>query len=495
MNIKLKYLIKNFSYTIFSNLILLLISTLVVIVIPRLIGVEEYGYWQLYLFYSSYVGFLHFGWNDGIYLRYGGEDYNELDKNKFSSQFYLMISLQVFIALLISIISIVLVEDANRTFILIMVAFNLLIVNVLSFLLLTLQATNRIKEFAKINIISRVAYIFLILFFLIVGVREYRVMIVADLIGKIFSLIYAISTCKDIVFVKINSIVINITEASENIRVGIKLMFANIASMLIIGVVRFGIEYSWDIVTFGKISLILSVSNLLMIFINATGIVIYPILRKLNKDSLLKLYSVIRDILMSILFIILLLYFPVSVILSKWLPNYADSLAYMALLFPISLYEGKMGLLINTYLKTLRKEKHIMRINIIILFLSIFATFLTTIIFQSLNATILSILFVITLRSVIAELYLSNLLKMSIFKDIFYETTLTILFVIIGWYVNSIAGFILYLIAFVIYLIIKRRDLISSVNIIKKYSESGDMYFDQIDNVSQTKLTSHVGPN
>ena len=46
-------------------------------------------------------------------------------------------------------------------------------------------------------------------------------------------------------------------------------MFANIASMLIIGVVRFGIERSWDVETFGKVSLTLSASNLMMLFINA----------------------------------------------------------------------------------------------------------------------------------------------------------------------------------------------------------------------------------
>lgn len=51
-----------------SNLVSLLVSTLVVFLIPKLIGVEDYGYWQLFLFYASYVGFLHFGWNDGISL-------------------------------------------------------------------------------------------------------------------------------------------------------------------------------------------------------------------------------------------------------------------------------------------------------------------------------------------------------------------------------------------------------------------------------------------
>ena len=68
---KLFPILSNASYAVASNLIQLIISTLVILVLPRLIGVEEYGFWQLYLFYVSYVGFAHLGWIDGIYLKYG----------------------------------------------------------------------------------------------------------------------------------------------------------------------------------------------------------------------------------------------------------------------------------------------------------------------------------------------------------------------------------------------------------------------------------------
>lgn len=80
----MKKLLLNSSYAITSNLLSLLVSTLVILILPKLIGVEEYGYWQLYLFYTSYVGFAHLGWIDGIYLKYGGEEYERLDKQKFS---------------------------------------------------------------------------------------------------------------------------------------------------------------------------------------------------------------------------------------------------------------------------------------------------------------------------------------------------------------------------------------------------------------------------
>ena len=46
-----------------------------IFVLPRYLSLYDYGTWQLFLFYFSYVGFLHFGWEDGIYLRYAGFNY------------------------------------------------------------------------------------------------------------------------------------------------------------------------------------------------------------------------------------------------------------------------------------------------------------------------------------------------------------------------------------------------------------------------------------
>ncbi len=94
-----------------------------------------------------------------------------------------------------------------------------------------------------------------------------KVIIIADLIGKFLSLIYAIYFCKDIVLIKFNSLSFNILETIKNISVGIKLMFANIAQYTnhrdrqICNRHIFG-TFS----TFGKISLTLSISNLIILF-------------------------------------------------------------------------------------------------------------------------------------------------------------------------------------------------------------------------------------
>lgn len=467
MNSKIISFIKNFSYTLTSNLVSLLISTLVVLIVPKLIGVEEYGGWQLYLFYSSYVGFLHFGWNDGIYLRYGGKEYKELDKELFFSQFCMLVILQLIIVVIIFGSSAIFVTDTKRVFIFKMTGVCMLITNVRYMLLYILQSTNRIKEYAQITMMDRIIYCCLIISLLVVGISDYKLMIVADLIGKFISLLYATLCCKDIVFRRISTFYVSFSEAIENISVGIKLMFSNIASLLIIGIVRFGIERSWDVSTFGKVSLTLSVSNLMMLFIDAVGIIVFPILRRSNEKKLPSIYITMRDFLMIILLGVLIMYYPLKVVLSAWLPKYSDSLMYMALCFPMCVFEGKMALLINTYLKTLRKEKLMLKINLISLTLSLFITFVTTILFKNLNLTIASIVGLLAFRCAIAEMYLSKILSVSLYKDIVLELIMTVIFILTGWCINSWVSVLLYAVSYIIYLLIKRKDISCAIRNVK----------------------------
>lgn len=467
MNVKALNFIRNMSYTIFSNLISLIVSSLVILIIPKLIGIEEYGYWQLFIFYSSYVGFLHFGWNDGIYLRFGGEEYENLDKKLFFSQFIQLFVTQVVIGILIWIASLIFVQDINRTFIIQMIAITTVLVNTRFLFFYILQATNRIKEYAWLTMLDRIIYIFLILLFLLIGIRDYKIMIVADLIGKFISLLFSAFACKDIVFNRINDFYLTISETLENINAGIKLMFANIASTLIIGIVRFGIERTWDVATFGKISLTLSISNMMMLFINAVGIIIFPVLRRTSQDRLASIYSTIRDFLMVLLLGILIAYYPLKVVMVAWLPQYAESLIYMALVFPMFIYEGKMAILLNTYLKTLRKEKVMLKINLISTFISLVVTFFSTQILGNLDLAILNIVILLAIRSALAENYLAKELNIKVRKDILLELSLTLVFIITGWFMDSWLTVLIYGAAYIIYLLIKRKDITATFHDIK----------------------------
>lgn len=458
---------KNFSYTLTSNTVSMVISAIVILIIPKLIGLEEYGYWQLYLFYSSYVGFLHFGWNEGIYLRYGGKTYKELDKRLFFSQFHMFVAFQLILTIIFLFISYIFISDEDRAYILCMTAFSMLITNVSYMLIYILQGTNRIKEFAKVTILDRIIYCCLIIIFLSLGIRDYQYFILADLVGRFLGLLYAMYFCKEIVFNKISTFYFSFNETIKNITVGIKLLFASIASMLIIGVVRFGIERSWSVAVFGKISLILSISNFLMMFINAIGLVMFPVLRRTSKENLHNIYATMRSLLMAILLGSLIFYYPMKLIFTAWLPDYADSLTYMAILFPMLVFEGKTALLINTFFKTMRLEKLMFKINIISLVLSMLLTFISTIIIKDLTLTILSIIITLAFRSTLGEIYLSKMLGIKFRKDIVFEIFIVVAFIITGWYLDSVLVFVIDLLVYIIYLLIKKEDIRKTINDIR----------------------------
>jgi O-antigen/teichoic acid export membrane protein len=300
------------------------------------------------------------------------------------------------------------------------------------------------------------------------GVRNYKILIIADLAGKLFSLLYAIYYCKDIVIRSVSDFSMNLKETMINISIGIKLMVANIASILIIGIVRFGIERTWDVSTFGKISLTLSISNLLMSFINAVGIIMYPMLRRLDEKKYSEVYITLRTFLIVPLLGFLIIFYPLKEILSMWLPEYAETMKYMAFVFPMCVYEGKMSLLINTYLKALRKEKLILSVNVISVVLSMITTLFFTILLKNLTLSVLLIVMLLAFRCVIAEIILSKLININVTKDIILEIVMSSIFIITGWVFNSWIGVGIYLLSYSFFLAIKGKDIATTIRFMKE---------------------------
>lgn len=461
-------IIKNFSYTLASNIIAFLISALVTFIVPKVLGVENYSYFQLYLFYVNYTGFLHFGWADGIYLRYGGKYYEELDREKFSGQFRSYCLIECVFTFFILFVTFLWDIPFDKRFVLAMLAVSIPLHLSKTFLQYVLQGTNRIKEYAGLSILDRSIYVILVLGIVVFRIDDYKGIVWADLAGKTGSLIYAVYQCRDIVFSKTEKISAVLKEAWANISEGINLMISNIASMLIIGLVRLGIENQWDMVTFGKVSLTMSVSNLLMVFIRAVATIMFPLLRRINSEKFIEIYSLIRAGIMPLLLGMLMLYYPVKVVMSAWLPQYAESLNYnMALLFPMCVYESKMSMLIETYMKSLRKERTLLVVNILTVLLSVLLTGITVFGMHNLDMAACSILVLLMFRCIVAESMLSRIISIKVKTDILLEAALTDIFVWSSWFIGGMHGLMIYAVSYILYLSIKYKDIKSVWNVVK----------------------------
>lgn len=74
---------KDLITVIFSNLIILLSSVVTGFIVPKLLGVEGYGYYKIFTLYLSYSALAHMGYVDGVLLQFAGKEYEELSKEKF----------------------------------------------------------------------------------------------------------------------------------------------------------------------------------------------------------------------------------------------------------------------------------------------------------------------------------------------------------------------------------------------------------------------------
>lgn len=467
MNNKAKSFFKSFSYTFSANALSFLISAVLILIVPKKLGYDQYGFWQMYVLYTSYVGFFHLGWCDGVYLRYGGMEYHELDKPVFVTQFWYLSFFELLVCIGLGIYGFFVVPDADKGLILAMTGVCALLVIPRTYISYVLQITNRIKEYALITMLERILYFVFVTAMMIGGVHEYKWLLGADLVGKGIALLVGIGRCRDIVFGKFVPVREGLSETAKNISVGFKLMAANIAGLLIVGLVRMAIENHWGVETFGKVSLTMSVSNLLMVFIGAVSLILFPTLRRTSDERQVEMYNIMRTCIMGLLLGLLIFYYPAKLVLSLWLPKYAEALNFMALMFPICIFESKTSMLVTTYLKIMRKEKWILLINVSTVLLSVLVTGLTVYLLDNLQLAVTMIVFLQAFRCIFGELLLTRELHIRVWKDIILEVLMTVIFILVSWNIRSWLGTGLYALAYVGYLLVKRRDIRDTVQQVK----------------------------
>lgn len=153
-----------------------------VMFVPKLLLVEDYGKWQLFLFYFSYLGFLHFGWEDGIYLRYAGKSYDELSPRVFSGQFLGIIILQLIMISLAFLFAQFFITDPIKETIFLCAVSLAIFVNFNNGCNFIMQITNRIKDYARMILSERILLVVFVFSFLFMGFNQFEYMYISKLV-------------------------------------------------------------------------------------------------------------------------------------------------------------------------------------------------------------------------------------------------------------------------------------------------------------------------
>lgn len=465
-----KIFIKNFSYVMLSNLFSLVISSIIVLIIPHFAGEKVYSYYQLENLYCSYLWVFSIGWLQGLYIKYGGISREKLMDDNIAWQLVLLVTYSVLLLSLMLLITNAIVfqtEEKKTVFILSVISISIeLLMNGLKYLL---QAVNDMKSFSISIILDRGIYICIVIACLFASHINYVILISIDLLSKLIALIYLLIQTRDFYKFKQVNLKDAFQKTEEAIKIGISVELASYLRTLINSIVQVSIEWTFGVITFGKVSLTLSISNMFTKFVAAISTVLFPVLRNTSTEKQEKLYSIMATILRTVLLGAFIGYLPLKLLLGIWLPNYKESLHFLAILLPVSLYETKVTMLNNTYLKTIRQEKKILLSNVMTVLVSILVSFVSVYILKSLELAMLGIVFMLAFRSMLEEHFLEKYMRIQ--TGMFPEIIMTIIFIVFSWGIDGWIGMLGYAICYIGYLWIQKKEILQAVMYLKNEGE------------------------
>lgn len=458
IDLSLHRILGNMGVAALAQGVSLAVSLLTSLLVPKVLGVSEFGYWQLFIFYFNYAGAFQLGLNDGIYLIKGGQTRKTIDKREVSSECVFGLLFQTTIALLIVGVVVAMQPEPQRLFVTVACAILMPLYNLACLFQYLLQAIDETRAYARSIMLDRAVMALLLLLLVCVRVESFETYVWAFCAGKVAQLVYLLIWSKDILTRDLLSVKETFTVSRESIRVGIKLMIANLASTLILGMMRFVIDGCWGLETFGKVSLALSMANFFLTFVTQVALVLFPALRRMDSQRVSTFFSAAQNALELLIPAVLLLYLPVKLILNWWLPDYTESFMYLGLLLPLCLFDGKMNALYSTMFKVCRKEATLLALNLTTMTMSAAAASLGAFVFHNLYFVLISGTITVMLRSTVAGAILSCDV-MGRPRVSLGEIVLSIVFVAGTTMLSDVAAFVLCAGAYAIYLLTRKASI------------------------------------
>lgn len=376
--------IQGFIQVLLSNSVLILMGVISSFIVPGSLTPTEFGYWQTYLLYESYVGLVLFGYCDGIYLRYGGQSFYELSKPLFSCLFAVMMIYLFGIAVLLVLAISNSAMNLKDSYIFYAVVASMVLRCTISFFVLINQATARFRVYSIGNTVEKIFFVCTVVVITYFGELSMYTLIKVSISGQLLALFYNLITSRKLLTCHIRFNRTVWTDARANIAAGLPLTMSGISSMLMSGIGKFSVEHYLGKEQFGYYSFAFPMMAVVSQVIAAASLVLFPILKQADKGDIDKLLIFTDKWSMPIFIAIISVYIPASIIVKTFLPTYKPTLSCLLILLPMLFFQAKITMVYNTILKIQRRERTMMTISFLALICCAMLTFISIILHPSL---------------------------------------------------------------------------------------------------------------
>ena len=462
MKFKISPAIRKLVLTVLSQGIILGLSVITGFLLPGKMGPENFGYWQIYLFYLAYLNLFGFGFNDGIALFYGGYYYKDLPFEKLRSAMKVACLIQALIcAVGVGGVLLFFGSGIYRTIYLALV-LNIPLTCLQCIILTTFLSVGKTELYNLINLILKVITVGFYLCILAFGYENAPSMILVDTLARLIITVVCFILGKDFLFGKSAPFSIGIKELAEKSRSGFLITIALISSMLMPVLGRTVIEHLEPIGVYGIYSFAMSLLTIILSFTSVLGTVIFPLIKRMDEGEMTKSYTKFSVICDSFVVLALFLYLPLMFIVTSFLQKYLPALDYLHFLLVMCLPLGRAQLLVTPFYKAKRYEKQLFFANVagvVAMFVVLYGAYF---LFQSVVAVAIFSTVILTLWTFVAEIYLN---RENGVKPVIRQTVLQLMAMILFCIAGSLRSYVLFTLIYgagvLLYFFLARKDLTS----------------------------------
>ena len=429
--------------TIFiANVINIIFKVFISFAQPIYLTVDDYSQIQTYNLYISYIGILHLGYVDGMYLDFGGLVINTKNSDKINKNIANLRISQLIIMIIVMILALVI-----KNSMLFFIAISILPLNIIAYFRALFQTTGIFDLYAKsLNIHTFLLFLGNIICIFILKSRNYVEYILMQIFVCI--LVWVILECigKRKLNLKLKKFFeYDFREFWMLVKIGLPLTLGNLSSGIFASLDRWFIKFLLTTQEFAYYSFAVTIETFLNAVISPITISLYNYMC-VNKDR--ERISKLKSAMILFSTVVVGTAFPAKFIIEVFIPNYMLSTSVIFILFASKAINIVIqGVYVNLYKSSQKQNIYFVKI-IICICIGIITNIVAYMIFPRNISFAIATLLTTSIWLIMS----ANDFKEYIWKwnEVGYLFFSVIGLCILGQINNTIIGFILYIVLIII---------------------------------------------
>ncbi|SCW77269.1 Membrane protein involved in the export of O-antigen and teichoic acid [Lachnospiraceae bacterium C10] len=438
-----------------SNFIQILSGILIGFVIPKIMGITDYGYYKIFTLYTAYTGLCQFGFLDGLTIKFGGCNLEQINKEEFSLYFRFFVLLQILCGIVLLTVATLILPNDYRI-IVVLLSVYMVIMNTTAFFQMLSKITLRFNELALRNVLQAImiscAVLVLQVLFKVNDIEvKYYTYIWVLLTIYFLLMVWYFVTYREVISISNAKTVRRTLDANfQYIRAGFPVMVAYLCSTLILTLDRQFVSVLFDTPTYAIYAFAYTILALVTTALSALATVIYPNLKRLDEKNLIEKYPKLITLFFIFAFGSLVFYYPLIAFVKWYLPQYSDSIVIFRIVLPSVVVSAAITIVMQNYYVALNEGRQFFKKTVIALMLALITNSIAYIAFKSTLAISMASVIVSLIWYTISDSFFVKNFQIKWKKNCFYMVLIILVFYLCTEIKNTIVGIVGYLFAYFI---------------------------------------------